>query len=310
MSEQGVYRIGAVAHLTGVSTHALRQWERRYPNLHPVRTASGLRLYSEAQVERLRLIHKLLATGHAIGTLAPMATQDLLKLDQAPLARLQPIAAVETADPEGIATTFTPRFLDAMARRDVDTAERMLAQAFLAFSPAHLVAAVLVPLLHEVGARWADGRLNIADEHAISAILRSQLGAALRAFHPAADAPLALATTPAGELHELGALLAALMAAAAGWRVHYLGPNLPAAAIAEAAEARACDVVLLSVVCLAEDLARTEIRLTRRLLPGASRLLVGGSLLTHTDWPRGVTFVPALERVADALAGRANLAPQ
>ena len=307
MTEQGVYRIGAVAQLTGISTHALRQWERRYPNLHPVRTASGLRLYSETQVERLRLIHKLLAAGHAIGTLAPMATQDLLGLDQT-VARPRPVEALARSHPDALSATFTRRFLEAMAQQDVDAAERLLAQAFLAFSPVDLVGTVLVPLLQEVGARWADGRLNISEEHAISAMLRSQLGAALRAFHPPADAPLALATTPSGELHELGALLAALVAAAAGWRVHYLGPNLPAAAIAEAAAAQTCDAVLLSVVCLAVDRASEEIRLTRRLLPAATRLLVGGSQLALTEWPRGVTLVPSLADVVDALAGRTLVA--
>ena len=81
--ETGVYRIGAVAHLTGLSAHTLRAWERRYANLHPVRTDTGLRLYSESQVERLRLIQRLIGEGYAIGTLAALA---LVALFQTKLA--------------------------------------------------------------------------------------------------------------------------------------------------------------------------------------------------------------------------------
>jgi hypothetical protein len=67
--------------------------------------------------------------------------------------------------------------------------------------------------------------------------------------------------------------------------------------------------VLLSVVGLAPDVALDELRRTRRLLPAATRLLVGGSLLNHEDLPHGMTFVPSLEQVADVLGSPAQVAP-
>ena len=304
-AEQGVYRIGAVARMTGVSAHALRAWERRYPNLHPIRTATGLRLYSDAQVERLQLIHKLLAAGHAIGTLAPLGPSELLQLAQGrrptPTVRV-PERALQPRE-DALTATFAPRFLEAMTRHDLEMAERLVAQAFLAFAPSQLVASVLAPLLREVGAQWADGRLTIADEHAISALLRSELGAQLRTFRPAADAPIAVVSTPAGELHELGALLAAFLAAASGWNVRYLGPNLPASEIAEAARRWQADCVLLSAVCMSTAAALDEILLVRGLLPHKTGLLIGGAALADVVPPPGTTFVAQLEDVPDALAG-------
>src|SRR6478752_7800263 len=74
------YRIGTLARLTGVTTHAIRIWERRYAALSPSRTPGGARLYTDADVQRLRQIKKLLEHGHTISGVA--------KLDTATLARL------------------------------------------------------------------------------------------------------------------------------------------------------------------------------------------------------------------------------
>jgi methylmalonyl-CoA mutase cobalamin-binding subunit len=86
-----------------------------------------------------------------------------------------------------------------------------------------------------------------------------------------------LVTTPADQLHELGAVLAATVAANAGWRVIYAGPALPAAEIAAAALRVQARAVALSVVHPADDPdLPAEFRRLRRLLPTAFPLLVGG----------------------------------
>ena len=297
-ADEGIYRIGAVARMTGVSTHALRAWERRYPNLDPIRTQSGLRLYSERQVERLRLIHALLAQGHAIGTLAPLGSAALQRLAGRHGSPTQ-LPALEQGSPDpSAAASFNSRFLQAVLSRDEDAAQRLLGQAMLAFTATDLVVRVLVPLLTEVGARWHDGSLQVAEEHAISAILRSQLGAALRSYQPLPGARTVLATTPTGEAHELGALLAALLAAAHGWRVAYLGPNLPAAAIAQAAVKSQAQAVLLSVIGLDASAAAAEIAAIRAQLPEATQLLVGGTALRPSP---GVQVLSRLEALPEAL---------
>ena len=302
--EQGVYRIAAVVHMTGVSAHALRAWERRYDNLEPIRTPTGLRLYSERQVERLRLIRALLDHGHAIGVLAPMDTAELARLLLPSPSVSQATAPVPdlAAAREALTSTFTPGFLMAMATRDLDGAERLLEQVLMAFSPVDLVERILVPLMTEVGLRWQRGSMRVAEEHAIAALVRSHMGAAMRTHRRAPGAPTALATTPAGELHELGALFAAFLAATHGWNVEYLGPNLPAEGIAQAAAASRVQVVLLSVIWLPVPDALREIRTVRALLPDSVRLFVGGSALQGVPLPEGAKFVAALEMLPDVLA--------
>ena len=59
-------RIGEVANRTEMTIAALRAWERRYQILTPARTAGGQRLYSEADVERVRVVQRLVAEGWSI----------------------------------------------------------------------------------------------------------------------------------------------------------------------------------------------------------------------------------------------------
>jgi DNA-binding transcriptional MerR regulator len=77
-SEQS-YRIGSVARLTGINPDTLRMWERRYGVVDPMRTPGGGRLYTCADVERLKLIKQLVDGGDAIGSIASLATAVLLQ---------------------------------------------------------------------------------------------------------------------------------------------------------------------------------------------------------------------------------------
>ncbi|HVJ18482.1 MAG TPA: MerR family transcriptional regulator, partial [Polyangiaceae bacterium] len=80
------YRIGTVARLAGLTTHVIRVWERRYGAPAPVRSARGTRLYSELDVERLRLLKRAVDRGHAIGRVASLPSEELVRLTQAPAA--------------------------------------------------------------------------------------------------------------------------------------------------------------------------------------------------------------------------------
>ena len=79
LHEEGTFKIGAVARLTGVSTHTLRKWESRYDAVVPIRTERGQRVYSGADVERLRLIRRLVDAGVAPRDVAGLSVEELTK---------------------------------------------------------------------------------------------------------------------------------------------------------------------------------------------------------------------------------------
>jgi len=79
-ASSGSYRIGDVARYVGVSTHALRAWERRYGTVEPQRTPGGSRLYDAAQIDRLKTLKNLTDYGHSIGEVARLSLVDLKRL--------------------------------------------------------------------------------------------------------------------------------------------------------------------------------------------------------------------------------------
>jgi DNA-binding transcriptional MerR regulator len=79
-TEARSYRIGDVARYVGVSTHALRAWERRYGTVEPHRTPGGSRLYDAAQIDRLKTLKQLTDFGHSIGEVARLSLEELKRL--------------------------------------------------------------------------------------------------------------------------------------------------------------------------------------------------------------------------------------
>lgn len=296
------HRIGAVARLTGISTHALRVWERRYGTLKPERSGGGDRLYTDGDVQRLRLIKRLLGLGHGIGDVARLPAQELEKL----VALHHEPPDEEPALEPGL--QLVQRYIGHIERLDLAAAEQTLAGAALALPRRELIDRVLVPLLREIGLRWQAGELHVAHEHAASAMVRSQLGAMLRLFAPDTNAPAAVATTPAGEHHELGALMAAVVAAMSGWRCVYLGPNLPTSEVARAVKSSAAEAVLLSSVCLPAEATAPYVAELDSALPAHTTLVLGGhSAQSITALPRGVVRVADLAELESWLSARVSL---
>jgi DNA-binding transcriptional MerR regulator/methylmalonyl-CoA mutase cobalamin-binding subunit len=291
------HRIGAVSRLTGISTHALRVWERRYGADKPQRSDGGDRLYSDADVQRLRTVKRLLGLGHAIGDLARLSVNDLAKLES---------LHASTVGSGGVPSSqLVERYLEHLSHMDLAAAEQTLAGAALAFPRREVIDRVFVPLLHEIGTRWQSGALHVAEEHAASAMVQRHLGAMLRLFAPEPAAPTAIATTPSNELHELGAAMAAVVAAMNGWRSIYLGPNLPVDEIVHAAVAAGASAVLLSCVAVDVDALVDFVADLDVTLPGRARIVLGGAAVqSMTRVPSRVVAVSSMAELDEWLALR------
>lgn len=234
------YPIRAVSRMTGLSLDTLRAWERRYEAVVPGRGERG-RLYTMADVARLRQLGELVKRGHAIGTIAGLPEVELARLLEGSDAHLQ----AEPAD-RGPAVDLEP-LLDALDRYDLAALESTLNRHAVVLPPSELVLAVIVPLLREVGRLWESGRLQPAQEHLVSAIVRSVAGGLLRASARHGASPPIVFATPSGERHELGLLCAGVLAASAGYGVIYLGADLPASDILRAAREAGARVIVVAL---------------------------------------------------------------
>jgi methanogenic corrinoid protein MtbC1 len=154
----------------------------------------------------------------------------------------------------------------------------VLRTALLSIGTSEYLDAVVVPLLRHIGVAWHDRQLGIAHEHAASAVLRAELAWLVNVLAIPDGGPRAVVATLVGERHELGAILAAATAVHEGWRVTYLGLDLPAAEIAGTAASEEAGVVGVSVVLPTDvGVVRSELEALRRTLPAGTALLVGGA---------------------------------
>lgn len=260
----------------------IRVWEKRYATIQPERSGGNQRLYSDTDIERLLLLKVVVDAGHSIGTVASLTLDQLRSLGtsvgKAPLIVTQLSGARPPAlSPPRQPETFLESAFAAASGLDTLTLERVLDEASIALGQVALLGQVIAPLVHRIGEAWRVGDLKVAHEHHATAVIRTFLGQSSRALaiHPAA--PALLVTTPAGQLHELGAVLAAACASAHGWRVVYLGPSLPADEIVGAARQSGVRAVALSLVHPEDDPGvPEELSRLRRLLPQEVAILAGG----------------------------------
>lgn len=276
--------------LSGLSQHVIRIWERRYSALSPSRTGTNRRMYCEEAVKRLKLLKILTENGHRIGGVARLSTAELEELAQGtvPVARpvsvlpADPTASVPAEAPKAQSTPMEPvqyveSAIAASKRYDSEGLRQVLLQARMQFGQRGMLHQVICPLIVQVGNSWQQGALRPSHEHIATAIIRELLLTPVPGSQTPLNAPELVVATPAGEVHELGALIVAASARDLGWYVTYLGPNLPVEEIAACAIARNAKAVALSVVypegC---SIIVEKLRRMRELLPPAMRLLVGG----------------------------------
>jgi DNA-binding transcriptional MerR regulator len=230
------FRIGELSRRSGVSPELLRAWERRYALVQPLRTAGGLRLYSAEDLERVRLMREHLADGVAAAEAAALVAGTYG-------------AGTHEAGTEPTAGLAALRFelaaaLDAF---DETRAQAAFDRALAATTVDGVLAELVLPYLHELGDRWAQGLASVAQEHFASAVIRGRLLGLARGWGRGLG-PLALLACLPGEGHDLGLLCFGLALNGRGWRIAYLGADTPLSTVDEAAASLAPALVVLLAV--------------------------------------------------------------
>lgn len=294
--------ISVVAQRTGLTPDLLRVWERRYAVVAPGRAGGGQRLYSDADVTRLRLLRDATLAGRTIGQVASLGTVELARLveedaasravdrpleDRRELRSMVEAMVLLAGELDGVR-------LDATLRR---AAARLGLPQFLN--------GLAVPTLRRIGEEWHAGRLSPAHEHLASSIFHDIVADTLRLATPDPAAPVIVVATPAGERHVNGALSIAALAAVSGWNVVYLGADLPASDIASAARATGAALVALSITQEADRRRITdELAQVRDALPASVALWAGGTgavALGKASLLAGIDVIDAGVDVAELL---------
>lgn len=257
------YRIKRVAQLTGINPATLRAWERRYGLVAPGRTDSGYRLYSDEDVAMLARIKALVDDGLTIGEAIGR------------VARVGDPAPAEAAGALVHEARF--RLLEALVAYDRRAAVDAY-EAVAALPPARRVQEVLIPVMHDVGDLWERGEAGVCEEHFASAFVREKLMGILASLDSGtARGPEAVCAGMPGERHEFGLLAAAVHLTVRGWRVVYLGLEVPLAEIRRVLHARRPALFCTSVVNrVPAGEFRQMVRALRDAAPAETEVLVGG----------------------------------
>jgi len=275
-----LHPIQVVTRRTGISADVLRVWEKRYAVVTPVRSTNDRRLYSDADIERLRLLVEVTRTGRTIGQVAALDNAALVALlaeEERPALKPHRDQAETVLHAPPGATDLLEPCIAAITRFDAVALDLLLRRAIVALSADDFLDAIVVPLVEHLRVHTLDGSLRRPHRHLAHAVLRRVLDHVVAtATAPLASHDLVVATLP-GHAQELDALVVAAVAAADGWRVTYVGPGVPADDIAEMLEHVGARVLVLSVAMAPGNrLVPRELRRLRTLLPAGADLLVVG----------------------------------
>lgn len=227
---------------TGVNASTLRAWEHRHGLLTPLRTPSGHRLYRESDVQRIKRLQTLLAQGLSLGEIVPLLGEE----EAVPsTGTMEAPPTQQGMSAQSVWHGYLAETLNALEDFSTERLDLLYNEACALFPIDTITEHLLIPVLGQIGQRWDKRPSGIAEEHFFSAWLRNKLGA--RLHHAAAigrGPQLILACLP-HEDHELGLLMFALLALQRGYRIIYLGANMPILEIAHvAAHSHAQGIVL------------------------------------------------------------------
>ncbi len=263
-----VYNIKAVSRLTGVPADTLRRWESRYNVIVPQRTESGYRLYSRRDVEIITWLKSRLAEGLSISSAFEMLRQmggdpgelSVSPVSAPPVSPLNPRPPVDSPDrrsalqpvPEHSApgvrsyAAFQAELFAALSAVDEARAAELAGEALSLYSVESVCINIFQPMLVQVGEAWASGEVSIAVEHFASSFVRARLENLFHSSRHNLHGPFVLLGCAPDELHELGAMFLALFLRRAGYKVVYLGQNVPLDSLIGMVQALHPDVVCVS----------------------------------------------------------------
>lgn len=210
-----VYTMAQIVALTGVKAHTLRKWETRYNFLEPERTDTNIRYYSDKQLKKLMNIGILTRNGYRISKIDKMSDEEIHKHIATTL--------IESSEEDDISALI----ISALEMDEV-TFDSILKEQIVKRGLLQTTTQIIYPFLNQIGVLWGINKVMPAQEHFVSNLIKKKMFAAIDALpYPKEDAPVIMMFLTENEHHEIGLLLAYYMARDLGWKVYYLGQNVP-----------------------------------------------------------------------------------
>ncbi|WP_055443719.1 MerR family transcriptional regulator [Lacinutrix himadriensis] len=257
------YTMAQIVTLTGIKAHTLRKWETRYNFLNPERTDTNIRYYSDLQLKKLLNIGVLTRNGYRISKIDKMSDTEIHQT-------ISDKFISGNYEDEISALVVSMLDMDEVAFNEI-LRTQIVKKGLLATTTE-----LIYPFLNQVGVLWGINKVMPAQEHFISNLIKKKMFAAIDLLaYPHKDAPSILMFLTEGEHHEIGLLLAYYIAREMGWKVYYLGQNVPTENIKQVIEEVGPKLILSMFVTPTEESVSGKIETI--LAQGDIPLLVSGN---------------------------------
>ena len=288
MHNHSHFNIAAVERDTGLGKDTLRVWERRYGFPAPLRDENSERVYTQADLDKIRLVQRLMYQGHRLGKIMHLDVISLLAMLNLPQHQPQ---VTSIAQAEIVQLLKSHRTIEL---------NNYLRNLLVEQGSANFVMDTLVMMNRQVGDAWMCGQIAIFEEHAYSeqvvALLRLAI-AQISTIGP--TSPKVLLTTLPGEQHSLGLLMSEVLLTLEGATCVNLGAQMPVSEINAAVRAHQADILCLSYsAAFPKNLCLQSLTELQQLLPATLAIWVGGQGIPRTKLPDGINYVRTLAEIA------------
>lgn len=255
--------------LTGTSAHTLRKWESRYNFLKAKRTATNIRFYDDDQIKKLLNISILLSHGYRISKIDKMSNNEIYEI-------VTELSKNTDKDIEIKALAIS------MIEMNEYKFDNLLNDSIERDGLLKTVTELVYPFLKHIGILWGTSQIMPAQEHFVSNIIRQKMFSKIDDLPmPKQDAKRIILFLPEGEHHEIGLLLASYIVRKIGWRVFYLGQNVPTSNIAQVVEITKPDLLLTMIITMGKDKAKNI--LSKIASDFKNTILLAGNIQNYTD---------------------------
>jgi len=272
--------IGELARLTGISTHTLRVWEKRYGTPVPFRLPSGHRRYPKDEVPRLRAIARALKEGHRPGKLAKASLseiENLLNISSLLPGSSSANSKTNEAQINNSRELIIESWIEAVHKFSYQTLDDGFFEEWAKTGGLSFVNQLAVPFLDKIGKGWETGEISISQEHFASERLYDFLGSKWRQLNERNDGAKILITSLPGDNHSLGLQMAATLASICKYKVVFIGSDTPCEEIFSAILKTNSDILCLGVSCYYDkQKAARLISNLRERIKKEVKIIVGG----------------------------------
>ncbi len=218
------YKIKDLENLTGIKSHTIRIWEKRYRILSPDRTDTKIRTYSDSELTHLLTVSMLNRNGIKISKIAKLSQEDMNNLLWDIKVNKEPEYSMD-------------KLLLSLVSLDEELFKETLANLLETEGLEKTFTDHLIPFLDRIGIMWLIGSVNPAQEHFMSNLIRQKIISEIdKQEIPVSTEKSVLMYLPEHEWHEMSLLFYHFLLRSKGVPTFYLGQSLPYESLVECIE--------------------------------------------------------------------------